>query len=178
MKAMSDKFDGRDWFDVLNESIRNRATWIRGGKCVLLLIALFIVRFALYFATAYQFCHCLVRGRPSPFWQPVGRWMASYLEKATLFMTWTTDRPPFPFAPFSEVMEQEPDYRDEEPAFQPEDESFAEEEERYDPEPPALPPAEDEVADEEPVAEEQAGGEEPEPEDEEGRPSQPPRPDA
>jgi hypothetical protein len=176
---MSDKFDGRDWLDVLNESIRSRATWVRGGKCVLLLIALFIVRLVLYFATAYQFCHCLVRGQPSQFFQPVGRWMASYLEKATLFMTWTTDRPPFPFAPFSEVMDQEPDYRDEEPAFQSEDESFAEEQERYDPEPPAPPPAEDEIADEEPVAEEQDSEEPAEkPEDDEDKSSPPPRPDA
>lgn len=179
---MSDEFDKRDWAEDLNEGIRNRDTWFRGLKIIVLLFFLAIARFALLVAVVYQFCFCLVRNRPSEIMLPIGQWLARYVEKAILFMTWNTDHAPFPFTHISRVMEWEPDYRDEEPEFQAADESFAEEEERYDSEPPATPSTEDEVADEEPeAADEQTGeegDEEPEPEDDEGQSRPPPRPDA
>lgn len=181
---MNDEFDKRDWAEDLNEGIRNRDTWFRGLKIVVLLLFLAIARFALLVAVLYQFCFCLVRNRPSEIMLPVGHWLARYVEKAILFMTWNTDHAPFPFTHFNRVMEREPDYRDEEQAFQAADESFAEEEERYDSEPPALPPDVDEAKAGEP-ADEQAvdNGDEPEEEEkEEGeaedQSTPPPRPDA
>jgi len=174
---MSDEFDRRDWAEDLNEGIRNRDTWFRGLKIVVLLLFLALARFALLVTVAYQFFFCLARNRPSEIMLPIGRWLARYVEKAILFMTWNTDHAPFPFTHFNRVMEWEPDYRDEEPEFQAADESFAEEEERYEPEPPAPPPTEDEVAGDEPDTADETG-EEAEPNEDEDRPSQPPRPDA
>ncbi len=174
---MSDEFDRRDWAEDLNEGIRNRDTWFRGLKIIVLLLFLSIARFALLVTVAYQFFFCLVRNRPSDIMLPVGRWLARYVEKAILFMTWNTDHAPFPFTHISRVMEWEPEYRDEEPAFQAADESFAEEEEPYEPEPPAPPPTEDEVAGDEPDTADETG-EEAEPNEDEDRPTQPPRPDA
>jgi hypothetical protein len=178
---MSDEFDRRDWVEDLNEGIRNRDTWFRGLKIVVLLFFIAVARLAMLVTVAYQFCFCLVRNRPSEIMLPVGRWLARYVEKTILFMTWNSDHAPFPFTHINRVMEQEPDYRDEEPVFQAADEGFAEEEERYEPEPLAPPPTEDEVADDEPGADEQTGeegDEEPEPEDDEGQSRPPPRPDA
>ncbi len=178
---MSDEFDKRDWAEDLNEGVRNRDTWFRGLKIIVLLLFLAIARFALLVTVAYQFCFCLVRNRPSEIMLPAGRWLAIYAEKAILFMTWNSDHAPFPFTHFNRVMEQKPDYRDENSAFQAEEEYLAGDQEPYAPEPPVPPTADDEAADEEPPgAEEQPGGddaEEPE-EDEEERPGQPPRPDA
>jgi len=177
---MSDEFDRRDWAEDLNDGIRNRDTWFRGLKIVVLLLFLAIARFALLLSVAYQFCFCLVRNRPSEIMLPIGRWLARYAEKSILFMTWNSDHAPFPFSHINKVMDREPDYRDEEPAYQQEEEFFAGDEEQYDPEPPAPPPVEDEIADEEPDADEKAGdenGEESE-EDKDNRSNQPPRPDA
>ncbi len=168
---MSDEFDRRDWAEDLNEGIRNRNTWFRGLKIVVLLLFLAIARFALLVAIAYQFCFCLVRNRPSEIMLPAGRWLARYVGKVILFITWNSDHAPFPFAPLGEVMEQEPEYGHEEPAFQPEDEEVTGGEERYDPEPPAK---------EDAAPDDAADGEEPteEPGDGEDQSNPPPRPDA
>lgn len=172
---MSDEFDRRDWVEDLNEGIRNRNTWFRGLKIVVLLLFLAIARFALLIGIAYQFCFCLVRNRPSEIMLFAGRWLARYLEKAVSFMTWNSDYAPFPFAFPGEVMEREPEYRDEETAFHARDESSAGEEEQYAPEPPAPPPAEETAA-----PDDTADGEEPEeePGDGEDQSKPPPRPDA
>lgn len=182
---MSDDFDRRDWAEDLNQGIRNRDTWFRGLKIVVLLIFLAIARFALLITVFYQFCFCLVRNRPSDLVLPVGRWLARFVEMAILFLTWNSDHAPFPFAPVGEVMEQEPDFPNEDAAFDPDEENCAAGEEQYDNEPPMLEPAEDtapedegpggEPSDEEPA--EDQDSDEPE-ETEEDRPSQPPRPDA
>lgn len=168
---MSDEFDRRDWVEDLNEGIRNRNTWFRGLKIVVLLLFLAIARFALLIGIAYQFCFCLVRNRPSEIMLFAGRWLARYLEKAVSFMTWNSDYAPFPFAFPGEVMEREPEYRDEETVFHARDESSAGEEEQYAPEPPAPPPAEEIAA-----PDDATDGEEPEEDENQSNP--PPRPDA
>lgn len=172
---MSDEFDRRDWVEDLNEGIRNRNTWFRGLKIVVLLLFLAIARFALLIGIAYQFCFCLVRNRPSEIMLPAGRWLAHYVEKIILFVTWNSDHAPFPFAPLGEVMEREPEYRDEETVFHARDESSAGEEEQYAPESPAPPPAEETAA-----PDDATDGEEPEgePGDGEDQSKPPPRPDA
>ena len=175
---MSDEFERRDWVEDLNEGIRNRDTWFRGLKILVLLLFLAIARFALFVAVFYQFCFCLVRNRPSEIMLPAGRWLARYVEKTILFMTWNSDHAPFPFTHFNRVMAQEPDYRDEAPEYGDEDEDFAEEEARRDREPPAPPPAEDEAADEEPEAEEPAGGDGEQADEGDDKSPPPPRPDA
>lgn len=178
---MSEEFDKRDWAEDLNEGVRNRDTWFRGLKIIVLLLFLAIARFALLVTVAYQFCFCLVRNRPSEIMLPAGRWLARYAEKTILFMTWNSNHAPFPFTHFNRVMEQKPDYRDESFGVQAEEEYFASDAESYAPEPPAPPTIDDEVADEEPAGADEPTGdetaEEPE-EDEENRPGQPPRPDA
>jgi hypothetical protein len=171
---MSEEFDKRDWAEDLNEGVRNRDTWFRGMKILVLLLFLAIARFALLVTVAYQFCFCLVRNRPSEIMLPAGRWLARYAEKAILFMTWNSNHAPFPFTHFNRVMEQEPEYRDENFGVQAEEEYFTNDDEPYAPEPPAPPATDDEVTDEQPDDEDT---EEPE-EDEEDRPGQPPRPDA
>lgn len=168
---MSDEFDRRDWVEDLNEGIRNRNTWFRGLKIVVLLLFLAIARFALLIGIAYQFCFCLVRNRPSEIMLFAGRWLARYLEKAVSFMTWNSDYAPFPFAFPGEVMEREPEYRDEETVFHARDESSAGEEEQYAPESPAPPPAEETAA-----PDDATDGEEPEEDENQSKP--PPRPDA
>jgi hypothetical protein len=174
---MSDEFDKRDWAEDLNDGIRNRDTWFRGLKIVVLLLFLAIARFALLVTVAYQFCFCLVRNRPSEIMLPVGRWLALYVEKSILFMTWNSDHAPFPFTHFNRVMEQDSYYQDEASSFQAADEDFAGEEEPYIPEPPAPPTTDDEAEDTPDTVEQESDetGEEPEEED---KPGQPPRPDA
>jgi len=177
---MSEKFDKRDWAEDLNEGVRNRDTWFRGLKILVLLLFLAIARFALLVTVAYQFCFCLVRNRPSEIMLPAGRWLASYAEKAILFMTWNSNHAPFPFTHFNRVMEREPEYRDENYGVQ-EEEYFASDDEPYAPEPPAPPATDNEVADEQPPGEDEQPDDEDtkEPaEDEKDRPGQPPRPDA
>lgn len=173
---MSDEFDRRDWAEDLNAGIRNRDTWFRGLKTLVLFLFLAVARFALIVTAVYQFCFCLVRNRPSEFAMPVGPWLALYVEKTILFITWNSDRAPFPFAPLREVMEQQSDYQYEEPAFQAEDETFDDEEEPYRHEPASPPTARDEMADDEPdtsgETDEETG------KDDGEQSSQPPRPDA
>jgi len=174
--TMSDEFDRRDWVEDLNAGIRNRETWFRGLKIVVLMLFLAVARFAVIVTAVYQLCFCLVRNKPSEFVMPVGPWLARYVEKAILFITWNSEHAPFPFTPLREVMEEDQDYRYEEPAFHAEEDAFAEEDERYDTEPPTQPPAEDDAAEEETGAADETG-EEPEMDDED-RSGQPPRPDA
>lgn len=163
---MSDEFDKRDWAEDLNEGIRNRDTWFKGLKILVLMLFMAVARFALIATAFYQFCFCLVRNRPSEFVMPVGPWLARYVEKIILFITWYSDHAPFPFTHINRVMGEEPEYRYEESAFHADDGKSSEEDEQYSPAPP---PVADEVADE--------TGEEPG-EDEEDRPNEPPRPDA
>lgn len=185
---MSEEFDRRDWAEDLNAGIRNRDTWFRGLKIVVLLFFLAIARFALLVTVLYQFCFSLVRNRPSELVLPVGPWLARYVEKAILYLTWNSDHAPFPFASIGSVMKQGPDYPNEESTLEQDEESLANEEQRYDSEPPTppatedntpdqedtIPDEEDNIPDEETAAEED--GEEPQEDQDESSP--PPRPDA
>jgi len=168
---MSDEFDRRDWAEDLNEGIRNRDTWLRGLKIIVLFLFVAAARFVLIITTFYQFCFCLVRNRPSEFVKPIGPWLARYVEKVILFITWNSDHAPFPFTHFNRVMGEEPEYRYDESAFHAEEETYAEENEQYSPAPP---PAEE--ADEDHKIEEDTGEESPE--DDKSQPNEPPRPDA
>lgn len=172
---MSDEFNRRDWVEDLNEGIRNGATWLRAVKIVFLMLFLAAARLALIVIVFYQFCFCLVRNRPSEMVFPVAVWLARYVEKIILFVTWYSDHAPFPFSHINRVMDEEPDYRHEEYGFAPDEtESHADEDLRYDSEPPSDPGAEAEHTSE---REAEPEGDEREEEDED-RGNQPPRPDA
>lgn len=177
---MSDEFDRRDWVEDLNEGIRNRDTWFRGLKTLVLLLFLAVARFALIVVVIYQFCFCLVRNRPSELVMPVGPWLARYVELTILYVTWSTDYVPFPFAPLRDIAE-DGDYQYDDSGSGLEDEATDYEQERHDGEPPASPPGAEDALPEDNggVPEEEAL-----PEDEgtdEGDDDQhtpPPRPDA
>jgi hypothetical protein len=178
---MSDEFDYRDWKEDLYDGLRNKDNWFRGLKIVVLSLFLIAVRVTLALLTLFQFCHCLFRNRPSEAVIQAGPWLGRYVDQSIRFMTWHSDRAPFPFAHPREVMEDEPAYRAAEAAPDAEEEQYAYEEERYDSEPPAPPPGAEDA-----LPEDNGGVPEDEalPEDEstdEGddeQPSPPPRPDA
>lgn len=177
---MSDEFDERDWREDLYEGIRNRDTWFRGLKILVLLLFLAVARFALIAIVIYQFCFCLVRNSPSDLARPVGPWLARYVELAILYVTWSSDYAPFPFAPLREVAEEASyTYAEPEPGFEEEPSDY--EEERYESEPPAPPPGagdalpEDEAA---PPEDEALPEDEAEPGRDDDQPNPPPRPDA
>lgn len=128
---MNDDFDRRDWVDDLNAGIRNRDTWFRGIKIVILFLFLIAVRVVLALITLFQFCHCLVRNRPSGYIMPAGSWLAHYVEDVILFVTWNSDRAPFPFSPLSKVNDEEPPVTDEKPAAGPDAWEADQEENRF-----------------------------------------------
>lgn len=177
---MSDEFDRRDWVEDLNEGIRNRNTWFRGVKILVLLLFLAVARFALFAIVIYQFCFCLVRNRPSDLARPVGPWLARYVELIILYVTWSTDYAPFPFAPLRDITE-DGGYGYGESSSGLEEESSDYEEERYDSEPSTPPPGAEDT-----LPEDNGGVPEDEalPEDEstdegdDDQPTAPPRPDA
>lgn len=105
---MSSEFDRRDWAEQFTVNVKSGDTWFRGLQILVLLLALTVARFVLYFATAYQFCFFLVRGRPSDIMLPVGYFLARYIEKIALFMTWNSDDAPFPFSPLADVTADAP----------------------------------------------------------------------
>ena len=172
---MSDEFEKRDWAEDLNEGIRNRDTWLRGLKIVVLFLFLAAARFVLALLALFQFLHCLFRNRPGEFVRPAGPWLARYIELVILYVTWSSDYAPFPFAPLGEVADGPPDYgRGEAPPAADED-SYEYEDDRYDSEPADLPPdAEDILPEDEPRNGDERG--EDESADDGSRP--PPRPDA
>jgi hypothetical protein len=180
---MSDEFDRRDWAEDLNDGIRNRDTWFRGLKIVVLLLFLAIARFALLVTVAYQFCFCMVRNRPSEIMLPVGRWLASYVEESILFMTWNSDFAPFPFSSFNKVTDPKPDNLDQNQAYETDGEYYAGDQAPFvpePPEPPEPPASADEIQDEEPGEEPPTADTDSEDpgESDDIRPGQPPRPDA
>ncbi len=177
---MSDEFDRRDWVEDLNQGIRNRDTWFRGLKILVLLLFLAVARFALIVTVIYQFCFCLVRNRPSELVRPAGPWLARYVELIILYVTWSTDYAPFPFAPMRDITE-EGGYSYGESSSGPEEEASDYEEERYDSEPPAPPPgAEDALPEDEaaPPEDEALPEDEGTDEGDDEQPTPPPRPDA
>jgi hypothetical protein len=172
---MSDEFDRRDWMEDLNEGIRNGSTWLRGLKILVLMLFLAVARLALIVIVFYQFCFCLVRNRPSELVFPVGAWLARYVEKVILFVTWYSDHAPFPFSHINRVLDEEPDYWREDYGFAPEEgEGYAGAEDRDDEQPPS-PPAPDEMRGAESEQPPESGDEV---EEDEDRGNRPPRPDA
>lgn len=177
---MNDEFDRSDWVEHLNAGIRNSHTWFRGLKILVLLLFLAVARFVLIAVVIYQFCFCLVRNRPSELVMPAGPWLARYVELAILYVTWSTDYAPFPFAPLRDVAEDS-GYGYAESSSGYEEESSGYEEEHYDSEPPttpqgagdALPEDNGGVPEDEALPEDESADE-----GDDDQPTPPPRPDA
>jgi hypothetical protein len=177
---MSDEFDYRDWKEDLYDGLRNRDTWFRGVKILFLSLFLVAVRVVLVLLTIFQFCHYLFRNRPSEIVMQAGPWLARYVELIILYVTWSTDYAPFPFAPLRDIGE-DGGYDYGESSSGVEEGSSGYEEERYDSEPPAPPPGAEDA-----LPEDNGGVSEDEalPEDEstdegdDDHPAPPPRPDA
>lgn len=165
---MYDDRDNSDWV----ENLKTGETWVRGAFVVLFLLVLWFVRILLVLIAALQFAATLITGRPVARALPFGRSLSSYLQEIALFVTYNSDRRPWPWSIWPE------------PGEEPEDGGLEPDDEEPEPEPkprrsrPASPPMDD-TGDEQPATptvpepddgSEEGGGEETEPEDDGAKP--------
>lgn len=116
---MYDDRDDREWF----ENLKSGETWLRGAFVVLFLLVLWFVRLVLVLLAALQFGATLITGRPVALALPFARSLSSYVQEIALFVTYNSDRRPWPWSAW-------PD-----PGEGPEDSGYGPDEEDLPPEP-------------------------------------------
>lgn len=80
-----------------------KALWARGGYGLLFLIAMEISRVVLAFAAVLQFLLTLINGKPNAFLVSFGRSLSIWLAETSAFLTFATEKKPFPFAPWPDA---------------------------------------------------------------------------
>lgn len=95
---MYDNQDDRDWI----ENFKSGRTWARGGFVVLFMLALWFVRILLVLLAALQFGAMLITGRTIALALPFGRSLSTYVQEIALYVTFNSDRRPWPWSPWPE----------------------------------------------------------------------------
>lgn len=95
---MYDDRDDRDWV----ENLKAGETWARGAFIVLFVLVLWFVRILLVLLAALQFGAMLITGRPVALALPFGRSLSSYVQEIALFVTYNSDRRPWPWSTWPE----------------------------------------------------------------------------
>jgi hypothetical protein len=104
--------DKNDWV----ENIRSRGTWARGLFMVLFAAVLWFSRILLFVMAVVQFASVLIAGRPVAGLLPFGRGLSAYMRDIGLYLSWNSDKIPWPGSPWPAGDDiGEDDYREDDP---------------------------------------------------------------
>jgi hypothetical protein len=93
----------------IKEHVTRRSIWLRLVFMIVLGVAFSVAGFVAYVVIVFQFLVSLFTGQPNEQLSHFGRNLARYFQQIIVFLTFTTEEKPFPFAPWpNEPQEENP----------------------------------------------------------------------
>ncbi|WP_185234084.1 DUF4389 domain-containing protein [Teredinibacter franksiae] len=95
--------------DQFHQNIKDHSHWIRLAYMLLFAVLLHVAGVVMWVICAVQFVFVLGTGRENENLRSLGKSLASFIHQALEFVSYNTERKPFPFSPWPEgVSELEP----------------------------------------------------------------------
>ena len=98
--------DARAFSDEVRENVTSRATWMRLLHMLLFAVVFAVMHIVLALVVVVQFFTALVGGKPMERLLVFGRDLANYYHDVVLYLTFTTEKKPFPFSDWRSGGEQ------------------------------------------------------------------------
>lgn len=84
----------------LKEKLSSKDKWIRGVYMMLFLVIAVIIKFLIWFVTAFQFVSVLLNNHPNKMLLELGEHLSVYIGQIFRFLTYNSDEKPYPFKPW------------------------------------------------------------------------------
>ncbi len=91
----------------IKEHVTRRSIWLRLVFMIVLSVAFNVAEVITFAVVAFQFLASLFTGQPNDRLAGFGRNLARYLQQITVYLTFTTEEKPFPFAPWPDEPHEE-----------------------------------------------------------------------
>ncbi len=91
----------------IKEHVTRRSIWLRLVFMIVLSVAFNVAEVIAFAVVAFQFLASLFTGQPNDRLAGFGRNLARYLQQITVYLTFTTEEKPFPFAPWPDEPHEE-----------------------------------------------------------------------
>ncbi len=96
----------------INKNLVKTSTWKRLFFMAVFLFILGFVKLITWFVMLFQIATHLLTGAPNEHALELGRTLAVYVYQVILFLTYNTEKKPFPFSEFNEAIEVLPFTKD------------------------------------------------------------------
>ena len=93
--------------ESIKENLIRRGIWLRLLFMLILSLAYGVAEFVTFAVVVFQFFASLFSGKPNDRLARFGRNLARYFQQITVYMTFTTEEKPFPFAPWPDEPHEE-----------------------------------------------------------------------
>ena len=84
----------------IKENVKRRSIWLRLVFMIVLSVAFNVAEIVIFAVVVFQFLASLFTGKPNDQLRRFGRNLACYLQQITIYLTFSTEEKPFPFAPW------------------------------------------------------------------------------
>jgi hypothetical protein len=91
----------------IKENVTRRSIWLRLVFMIIMSAACSVAEIVILAVVVFQFLASLITGQPNDQLARFGRNLARYLQQIIVFMTFTTEEKPFPFAPWPDEPHEE-----------------------------------------------------------------------
>ncbi len=91
----------------IKKHVTRRSIWLRLVFMIVLSVAFNVAEVIIFAVVAFQFLASLFTGQPNDRLAGFGRNLARYLQQITVYLTFTTEEKPFPFAPWPDEPHEE-----------------------------------------------------------------------
>ena len=91
----------------IKDNVTRRSIWLRLLFMIVLGVAFYVAKFITLAVVAFQFLASLFTGQSNDQLARFGRNLARYLQQITVYMTFSTEEKPFPFAPWPDEPHEE-----------------------------------------------------------------------
>ncbi len=91
----------------LKENVTRRSIWLRLVFMIVLSVAFNVAEILTFAVVVFQFFASLFTGQPNDRLAHFGRNLARYFQQITVYLTFTTEEKPFPFAPWPDEPHKE-----------------------------------------------------------------------
>ncbi|MDH3669243.1 MAG: DUF4389 domain-containing protein [Paracoccaceae bacterium] len=91
----------------LKDNIVRRSIWLRLVFMIVMGVAYSVAEIVTLAVVVFQFLGSLISGKPNDRLARFGRNLARYFQQITVYMTFTTEEKPFPFAPWPDEPHEE-----------------------------------------------------------------------
>jgi hypothetical protein len=91
----------------LKENVTRRSIWLRLVFMIVLSVAFNVAEIITFAVVVFQFLASLFTGQPNDRLAHFGRNLARYFQQITVYLAFTTEEKPFPFAPWPDESHEE-----------------------------------------------------------------------